>query len=416
MHRVACLAFLLLAPSAAWAQRPSGTIERPQALSGFFESLSRLEQGKAQAVRVLQLGDSHTAADHQSAAARRVLQARFGDAGRGTVLFSPPAPYLAEGVRSGLSGEWKVAQARRAPGERGDGRFGLGGLALASGGAGARAWLEAAPPSARVELAYLRQPGGGSFEVFVDGVRQVRLSSRARAPASAWQPIPLAKPARAVEVRVLGDGEVRVFAATFEQGGPGLVYEALGINGARASGILEWNEAHLAEQVAHRAPDLVVLAYGTNEAGERAGAETWERQLTAVLQRVSKPSPSAACLVLGPPDRAALGSKGWASMPALQQVVAAQRRAAEAAGCAYFSQWDAMGGEGSMAAWAQESPPRAARDRVHLTREGYAQLGEAFANALVDAYDAWREEAAKEQAAAEKSAQGPHPAAASAGP
>ena len=52
----------------------------------FFESLARLEDGKAQDdIRIIQFGDSHTAADIQSAAARRGLQARFGDGGRGFV-------------------------------------------------------------------------------------------------------------------------------------------------------------------------------------------------------------------------------------------------------------------------------------------------------------------------------------------
>jgi hypothetical protein len=220
---------------------------------------------------------------------------------------------------------------------------------------------------ARVELAYLLQPGGGSFEVFLDGVRAARLSSRARASAtgSAWQAlVPAGRPARSLEVRLAGDGEVRLFGASFEQLSPGLVYDALGVNGAKASSLLEWDEAHLSEQLAHRAPDLVVLAFGTNETGERVAPEAWARQLGAVLERVAKAAPGASCLVLGPPDRAAPGPRGWRSMPAVGQVVAAQRRAAVEAGCAYFSQLDAMGGEGSMAAWALESPPRATRDRV----------------------------------------------------
>ena len=40
-------------------------------------------------------------------------------------------------------------------------------------------------------------------------------------------------------------------------------------------------------------------------------------------------------------------------------------------------------------AWALEAVPRATRDRVHLTKEGYLQLGGAFAAALLRAYDAW---------------------------
>ena len=46
----------------------------------------------------------------------------------------------------------------------------------------------------------------------------------------------------------------------------------------------------------------------------------------------------------------------------------------------------------AMAAWALEDPPRAQKDRVHLTRDGYAQLGSSFASDLMRAYSGWRRE------------------------
>jgi len=56
---------------------------RPRS-AGFFEALARLEAGQAEDdVRVTQFGDSHTAADIETAVVRRALQARFGDGGRG---------------------------------------------------------------------------------------------------------------------------------------------------------------------------------------------------------------------------------------------------------------------------------------------------------------------------------------------
>jgi hypothetical protein len=49
-----------------------------------------------------------------------------------------------------------------------------------------------------------------------------------------------------------------------------------------------------------------------------------------------------------------------------------------------------MGGSGSMATWATESPPRGRSDRTHLTRAGYIDLGNAFGSAVITSYDAWR--------------------------
>lgn len=69
-----------------------------------------------------------------------------------------------------------------------------------------------------------------------------------------------------------------------------------------------------------------------------------------------------------------------------------QRKVAEAAGCGFYDQIEAMGGPGSIVAWAAEAEPRAGRDRVHLTRSGYAQLATAFAADMMRAYDDWRAE------------------------
>ena len=74
----------------------------------------------------------------------------------------------------------------------------------------------------------------------------------------------------------------------------------------------------------------------------------------------------------------------------LLEVIASQRRVADAAGCAFYNQLEAMGGEGTVAGWASEDPPRAQKDRVHLTREGYAQLGSSFASDVMRAYAGWR--------------------------
>ncbi|MEE4295573.1 MAG: hypothetical protein V2J20_03020, partial [Wenzhouxiangella sp.] len=66
------------------------------ALKAFAKSLTALEQGQRTQVRILQLGDSHTASDRFSGHLRRLFQRDYGNAGRGDLppglpwrLFSP---------------------------------------------------------------------------------------------------------------------------------------------------------------------------------------------------------------------------------------------------------------------------------------------------------------------------------------
>jgi lysophospholipase L1-like esterase len=372
-----------------------GALERPVALRRFFESVARLEAGQSpEDVRIVQFGDSHTAADIETAVIRRALQGRFGDGGRGFVAIGKPwKGYLQEGVRCGMSTEWASEHGKLAKGKfSGDGMYGLAGIGVETRQHGARAWTDITARTARTEVAYLEQPNGGSFDVFVDGVRVVRIATRGDHTTSAFRTFDVSEAAaHQLEVRATGDGDVRVFGLSLDRAQPGVVFDALGINGARVTTCLQWNEQHWAEQLRHRSPALVVLAYGTNEStDESMPSQTYERQLVDLLGRVARAVPTASCLLMGPPDRAVQSSDGWTTSTKLLEVIATQRRVAEAAGCAFYNQLEAMGGEGTVAGWAAEDPPRAQKDRVHLTREGYAQLGSSFASDVMRAYSGWR--------------------------
>lgn len=378
--------------------RQIGALDKPIALRRFFEALARLEAGQAEDdVRVIQFGDSHTAADIETAAVRRALQARFGDGGRGFVAIGRPwKQYLQDGVRVGMSTEWAPEKAKLDHGKLvGDGVYGLSGIGLSSRRGGARAWTDVSARTSRVELSYLEHPSGGAFDVLVDGVRVVRVASKGDRVASAFRAFDVAESSgHQLEVRAVGDGDVRVFGVSLDRAQHGVVFDALGINGARVTtSLLAWNEQHWAEQLRHRRPALVVLAYGTNESTDGdVPQHVYERHLVDALGRIARAVPSASCLLLGPPDRAIDGKAGWVTAPKIAEIIAAQRRVAAAAGCAFYDQSAAMGGEGSIAAWAAEDPPRAQKDRCHLTREGYAQLGSSFASDVMRAYGVWRRE------------------------
>jgi lysophospholipase L1-like esterase len=370
-------------------------------LTHVFEALAGLEDGHAHDdVRVVQYGDSHTASDMGVSAFRRVLQARFGDGGRGFVALGRPwKTYSLDGVHTGMDDVFAPVRSSgrhnaSAPVSALDGRYGLLGVGIAAGKQRGRAWSDVAAPASHVELAYAEQPGGGSFDVFVDGTRTVRVSTQAPDTKSGWSAVDAPEAPHRIEVRTVGDGDVVMYGMNLDRSAAGVVVDTLGINGAQIFTPLRWSEDHFAEQLRHAAPDLVVLAYGTNEAVQ-AGLtdEVYERALVDLLGRVARATPTASCLLLGPPDLARhTTGQGWSPSPRLGEIIAIQKRVADAAGCAFFDQREAMGGPGSIIQWAAEPEPRAQVDRVHLRRSGYTQVGNAFATDLLRAYDEWRAE------------------------
>ena len=387
-----------IAPMAAVGQLRGG-----HHLEHVFAMLAQLEDGhRHDDVRVLQYGDSHTASDLGVAVLRKALQARFGEGGRGFVPVGRPWKFFGgDGLRTGMDPDFEPTKVKFHPKGQagtftGEGAcYGLLGVGVEADKAGARAWTEVAAPASRVELAYGSGPQGGSFDVFIDGSKTGRIATRAQESASGFFAFDVPDAPHRVEVRAVGDGQVRVYGMNLGRPSAGVIVDALGINGAQVFTPLRWSEECFAEQLRHVSPDLVVLAYGTNEAVDPGLTDAqYERALVELLGRVARASPSASCLLLGPPDLArrakGQGAGAWKTLPRVLEIIAAQGRVAEAAGCAFYDQLQAMGGPGSMAQWASEAEPRGGPDRVHLRRTGYAQVATSFATDLMRAYDEWR--------------------------
>ena len=72
-------------------------------------------------------------------------------------------------------------------------------------------------------------------------------------------------------------------------------------------------------------------------------------------------------------------------MPSLME---AQKRAAFLAGAAFWSEYDAMGGTGSMNTWVGRGLGRF--DHVHFTASGYDKLAGLFYGDLMNAYRSGR--------------------------
>jgi lysophospholipase L1-like esterase len=176
-----------------------------------------------------------------------------------------------------------------------------------------------------------------------------------------------------------------------ERPGPGVVYDSLGIVGARANRLLNAEPTHLAEQVKHRAPDLLVIAFGGNEAGdERMNMEKYREGLVKVVRALRAGRPDASCLLLAPLDQGEVGPRGGVrSMPTIPKIVESQRQVAADEGCAFFDTWKAMGGNGAMGRWYKSRPRLGWGDYRHASPAGYELIGNLFYKALLKGFADW---------------------------
>ncbi len=360
------------------------------ALDAFHAALLRAARGEGQA-HLIFYGASHTASDTYTAVVRRRLQARFGDAGHGLVLPALPwRGYRHSDVNIDGTLTWRADRARRTDCVH-DGLYGVCGVSLATSSPRDYASVSTTLDNpfgryvSRFELFYLAQPGGGSFDVFIDGRRNRRIDTAALSKTGRRATFRVPDGGHRLDIVPVGNGEVRIFAVALDRDAPGVRVDVAGINGAQATVQLGWNEELWAEQLAARTPDLVVLAYGTNEsANESEPVETYEARLEQVVARVRRAVPKASCLLIGPSDHPTRQDGGkWGPRPRTAAIVAAQRRIAREHGCAYFDLVTMMGGPMSMIDWVRHDPPCATRDHIHFTMAGYRAMGHALTDALL---------------------------------
>jgi lysophospholipase L1-like esterase len=366
----------LAAPSASAPTVAAGPLGR------FRGALADLSSGTRKTpVRIAWIGDSHTAADLWTGAARNKLQSKYGDGGAGFVHVGwGKGKYRHDGLKLDPS-KWDVVPSQPAISKKtDDGVLGLGGIRFEASEPGATASLTltgAGEGKVRWDLGY-RNPEGASLRVKVDGGKVVDLGET-KGTGIQHRTFAGNFSGGKLEIEAVS-GRPQLFGALVERESAGVVLDTLGIGGARVATTLVWDEPSWTSELTRRAPDLVVVAFGTNESQENSGSEErYQRQMDQLLKRVRAAAPDADCVVITPMDRSKVEAEK--RLPIISRGFAA---AASKHRCTVWSALDAMGGEGSMQTWINETPPRAQSDGVHLSAKGYGFLGEKFATYLME--------------------------------
>jgi lysophospholipase L1-like esterase len=349
------------------------------ALDAFRAALAAQRAGTADhPLRISYFGDSLTADDHITNALRTKLQGLVGDGGPGFVFAAPPHPYCQHrAVTRVISEGWHAhGISTVVPPDR---LLGLGGDAECDGGGTIR--LAPAGQVSSIDVHYLTQPHGGTFDIVADGKVVTTIATADTDKHGLFAAAPLPDGTRHVELRARG--RVRLFGATLEAKS-GAVVDNLGVVNATAKQMHNNNLAeHWKNQLAHRAPDLVVIMYGTNEAEwlhpHGAGMAEHEKLFGELLADVRTALPDASCLVVSPLDQLDELGVPRDSVPAM---VAAQRRAALANGCAFWDTYTWMGGKGASRTWYRRG--LVVKDYQHPTTEGAERIADALFAGLVN--------------------------------
>ncbi len=379
-------------------ERPPVPIIDPshRGLAGFYRALERtVNQAPNGVTRIVHFGDSIVTSDYVSGTLRRKFQKQFGDSGHGYMLLANAWPaYFHNDVDRFSSSGWLVSRivGPLAP----DGLYGLGGVSFRAP-PGSRARFGTAKKGSygkrvsRFEILYLETPGGGKARVNLDGEEHLVLDTNAEQKRVVSKVIEVPDGPHDLEIVTIS-GYTRGFGVVMERSSPGVVYDAIGIQGARIRFLDKQDDDHWAQQLRWRDPHLLIYQFGANESGDGFAypMDEYYTTMKTVLDQGKRAVPDAGCLVIAAMDRAEKKGTAMRTMPVIPAIVKEQRRAAAAAGCAFWNTYEAMGGPGSMAAWVQRGLGQA--DLTHPTGSGSEVLASWVFNALMQSFKEYREQ------------------------
>ncbi len=344
----------------------------------WLNKLHALARGEPVKFRILQLGDSHTAADFFTNTARERLQNQFGSGGIGWVFPSSVRSQNDERVSYVVNGGWETLTSHRD-----EGTFPFGGvIANATGDIPLtiRAKKLAENVSSTVIFS-VKAPYQGAILTIRDAAGRV-INLRQKVLPEEWSYV-YVKAVPPVEIQARNMAPWTLGPVSIENNAPGIVYSVMGINGAQLREVRRWQTGWV-EDLKRTQADLVILAYGTNEAFNQpfpyaSIEQLWQKTVHDIQQTL----PDAGILIIGAPEslKSTKGNCGIrpVGLDAIQEI---QQRVAAQNGLLYWSWQEVMGGKCSMKTWIQQKLGR--RDGIHFTMSGYDIVGNRLADALIN--------------------------------
>lgn len=299
----------LLAMAAATAATPAVTADcagglcNYSVLRPYFEKLADARSG-GKPVHILQIGDSHTAGDAITGAWRDALQARYGSAGRGVMPPGKPFQgYNPRGVSVDMSPGWTISSIFGAGSQNPRGALGLSGFSITSNASGARIGLTASANEMfdRFVICAIAEPGAGALVINVAGQSE-RFDLGALIARPECREMEFDQAQSAVSVVTEGGPVTITSWATFRDRG-GVALSNVGVVGSQFVHFSRNDDSVVAEELRSYKPDLIVIAFGTNEGfAPRVNPQEYEITLRTQIGRIRRLAGRVPILLLGAPD------------------------------------------------------------------------------------------------------------------
>lgn len=176
-----------------------------------------------------------------------------------------------------------------------------------------------------------------------------------------------------------------LFYGVAMDGESGIALDNLSMRGASGLNVRAIPARMMRSFYQYRPYDLVILQYGLNVATQQgSNYDNYIKGMKATISHIKECFPGAGILIVSVADRDYKTPEGEVrTMPGIRNLVRYQQNLAAEEGVAFWSMFDAMGGNESMKSLVDAKPSMANYDYTHINVRGGRHLAGLLYNALV---------------------------------
>ncbi|MDR1114736.1 MAG: GDSL-type esterase/lipase family protein [Tannerella sp.] len=369
-----------------------------KSLQSFINGLKELRAGKDTVINIIHLGDSHIQAGFLSGQTMRMLQASFGNAGRGWIApfklskaNEPNDYFISSNIR-----EWTVGRCIQSSPKC---PWGIGGIGIQTN----------AP---KIDFNLIIAPNNGTGYSFnkVLLYRDRNAMPMTPTPHYSDSVFALSWGKQLYEDIAVDTFMTNNLLDTFKLTGagldkdivkandshnnlyygfmlmnslPGILYHSIGVNGAR---FIDYTNRNYVHQLALLKPSLLIVSLGTNESfGRQFNKNEFTSQVDAFIRLVKEELPETALLITTPAESYKRTYKNkkryYIRNDNIAKVADALAAYTREKGIACWDLFSITGGNNSCKNWFEAG--LFGRDRIHFSSKGYGEQGVLLYKALV---------------------------------
>lgn len=353
-----------------------------RSMDSFFEKLAALKLGSRERVSIVHIGDSHIQAGFMTNSTRRLLQATFGNGGRGLVAplklggTNEPTDYSITSTNSWEMTGRCTAKEKNLP-------TGITGMSIGCEESLVNFTITSNEPFSTVRVFHHEK---APLLVLPDNV-DADMSCPGTTDSETSTTLLLDSEVNSLRLEGTVSREYNTnifYGFSLENDQAGILYHSIGLNGATYEHYNNYPD--FAQSTAMLEPDLIIISLGVNDTtGGNYRNDYFSNRIDELVSALRAANPGAAILLTTPAESCLRRRRALNVNPNVDNAARTIKEYCREKGIACWDMYSATGGSGSNAKWHKAGYFSA--DKLHMTREGYAIAGELLYDAIITGYN-----------------------------